>query len=149
MFTTRWRWVGGVALALPRFRGGKKVAPQLMRMAAEDLMGTVFPDQIACPENLQGEREIPNHPLVNQTISDCLQEAMDLEGLKQVLAGLERGDIQVVARDLAGPSPLAQEVLAARPYPIQRRATQRTSYAGGDEPPLDRSKDGIGAWPTR
>ncbi|MGB6768164.1 MAG: DEAD/DEAH box helicase [Methyloceanibacter sp.] len=130
MFTTRWRWVGGVALALPRFRGGKKVAPQLMRMAAEDLMGTVFPDQIACPENLQGEREIPNHPLVNQTISDCLQEAMDLEGLKQVLAGLERGDIQVVARDLAGPSPLAQEVLAARPYaylddaPLEERRTQ-------------------------
>ena len=77
MFATRWRWVAGVALALPRFRGGKKVPPQLMRMVAEDLVGTIFPDQVACAENLVGEREVPDHPLVNQTISDCLNEAMD------------------------------------------------------------------------
>ncbi|HEX3487377.1 MAG TPA: DEAD/DEAH box helicase, partial [Micropepsaceae bacterium] len=68
MFATRWRWVIGISLAEPRFRGGKKVAPQLARMAAEDLLGSVFPDQIACAENLVGEREIPDHPLVNQTI---------------------------------------------------------------------------------
>ena len=67
MFTTRWRWVAGVALALPRFRGGKKVPPQLARMDAEDLIGAVFPDQVACAENLVGEREIPDHPLVRQT----------------------------------------------------------------------------------
>jgi len=78
MFATRWRWVAGVALALPRFRGGKKVPPQLTRMAADDLIGTVFPDQLACAENLVGEREIPDHPLVNQTISDCLNDAMDI-----------------------------------------------------------------------
>ena len=130
MFTTRWRWVASVALALPRWRGGKKVPPQLTRMAAEDLIGTVFPDQIACAENLVGEREVPDHPLVNQTISDCLNEAMDIGGLQRLLAGLERGDIQVVARDLTEPSPLAHEVLTARPYaylddaPLEERRTQ-------------------------
>ena len=87
MFGTRWRWVAGVALALPRFRGGKKVPPQLMRMMAEDLVGTIFPDQVACAENLVGEREVPDHPLVAQTISDCLNEAMDIEGLERLLGG--------------------------------------------------------------
>ena len=130
MFATRWRWVAGVALALPRWRGGRKVPPQLTRMAAEDLIATVFPDQLACAENLVGEREVPDHPLVNQTISDCLNEAMDIGGLQQLLAGLERGDIQVVARDLTEPSPLAHEVLTARPYaylddaPLEERRTQ-------------------------
>ena len=85
MFVTRWRWVIGVALALPRFRGGRKVPPQLARMGAEDLIGSVFPDQIACAENLAGDREIPDHPLVRQTIADCLNEAMDLDGLERLL----------------------------------------------------------------
>ena len=130
MFATRWRWVAGVALALPRFRGGKKVPPQLTRMAAEDLIGTVFPDQLACAENLVGEREVPDHPLVNQTIADCLNEAMDIDGLERLLAGLESGSIRVIARDLTEPSPLAQEVLTARPYaylddaPLEERRTQ-------------------------
>ena len=75
MFITRWRWVAGVSLALPRFRGGRKVPPQLARMNAEDLVAAIFPDQIACAENLVGEREIPDHPLVRQTIADCLEEA--------------------------------------------------------------------------
>lgn len=130
MFMTRWRWVAGVALALPRFRGGKKVAPQLARMDAEDLLAAVFPDQIACAENLPGEREIPDHPLVRQTIDDCLKEAMDVEGLERLLAGLESGAIRVVTRDLTEPSPLALEVLSARPYaylddaPLEERRTQ-------------------------
>ncbi|MBX5454032.1 MAG: DEAD/DEAH box helicase [Acidobacteriia bacterium] len=130
MFTTRWRWVASVALALPRFQGGKKVAPQLMRMQAEDLLGAVFPDQIACAENLVGEREIPNHPLTNQTIADCLHEAMDVAGLERFLRRLEAGEIQVIARDLTEPSPLALEVLAARPYaflddaPLEERRAQ-------------------------
>src|SRR5438132_11550269 len=130
MFITRWRWVIGVALALPRFRGGKKVAPQLARMGAEDLIAAVFPDQIACAENLPGEREIPDHPLVRQTIDDCLTEAMDIEGLQRLLTGIETGAIQVVARDLNQPSPLALEVLTARPYaypddaPLEERRTQ-------------------------
>ena len=91
MFTTRWRWVIGVALALPRFRGRKKVPPQLARMGAEDLIGAVFPDQIACAENLAGEREIPDHPLVRQAIGDSLTEAMDIDGLERLLRGIEFG----------------------------------------------------------
>jgi len=130
MFNTRWRWVAGVALALPRFRGGRKVPPQLARMAAEDLMGAVFPDQIACPENLLGKREIPDHPLVRQAIADCLNEAMDVAGLERLLARIESGDIEVIGRDLTEPSPLAVEVLSARPYaylddaPLEERRTQ-------------------------
>jgi len=130
MFITRWRWVAGVSLALPRFRGGKKVPPQLARMAAEDLIAAIFPDQVACAENLVGEREIPDHPLIRQTIADCIGEAMDIAGLEQLLARLEAGEIRVVTRDLTEPSPLALEVLSARPYtyledaPLEERRTQ-------------------------
>jgi ATP-dependent Lhr-like helicase len=130
MFATRWRWVAGVSLALPRFRGGRKVPPQLARMDAEDLLASVFPDQVACAENLVGAREIPDHPLVRQTIADCLTEAMDIAGLERVLAGIEGGTIRVVARDLTEPSPLALEVLSARPFaylddaPLEERRTQ-------------------------
>ncbi|HSY40657.1 MAG TPA: ATP-dependent DNA helicase, partial [Polyangia bacterium] len=131
MFMTRWRWVSGVALALPRFRGGKKVPPQLMRMEAEDLVAAIFPDQLACAENIAGgEREIPDHPLVTQTIHDCLSEAMDIEGLERLLSRIESGEVRVVARDVTEPSPLALEVLAARPYayldgaPLEERRTQ-------------------------
>ncbi len=130
MFMTRWRWVAGVALALPRFRGGKKVPPPLLRMDAEDLIAAVFPDQLACAENLAGAREIPDHPLVRQTIADCLDEAMDIAGLERLLARIEAGEVRVVARDLTEPSPLALEVLSARPYaylddaPLEERRTQ-------------------------
>ncbi len=130
MFNTRWRWVAGVSLALPRFRGGKKVPPQLARMNAEDLVAAIFPDQIACAENVAGEREIPDHPLVRQTIADCLEEAMDIVGLERLLQRLEAGEIDIVARDLTEPSPLAVEVLSARPYaylddaPLEERRTQ-------------------------
>ncbi len=130
MFITRWRWVAGISLALPRFRGGKRVPAYLARMEAEDLIGAVFPDQIACFENLAGDREIPDHPLVRQAISDCLNEAMDIAGLEHLLAGLESGAVTVLARDLTEPSPLALEVLSARPYaflddaPLEERRTQ-------------------------
>jgi ATP-dependent Lhr-like helicase len=99
-------------------------------MGAEDLIGSVFPDQIACAENLAGDREVPDHPLVRQAIGDCLNEAMDLAGLERVLAGIEAGDIKIVARDLTEPSPLALEALSARPYaylddaPLEERRTQ-------------------------
>jgi ATP-dependent Lhr-like helicase len=130
MFPARWRWSAAIALALPRFRGGKKVPAPLARMAAEDLLAAVFPDQVACAENLPGELEIPDHPLVNQALHDCLHEAMDIEGFEQLLKGLESGAIQVLARDLTEPSPLALEVLSARPYaflddaPLEERRTQ-------------------------
>jgi ATP-dependent Lhr-like helicase len=130
MFEVRWRWDAGIALALPRFRGGKKIPPQIARMNAEDLLASVFPDQVACAENLPGEIEIPDHPLVRQTIRDCLEEAMDVDRFEEVLRRLEGGDIRVVARDLTEPSPLALEALNARPYaylddaPLEERRTQ-------------------------
>ncbi|HEX5462876.1 MAG TPA: DEAD/DEAH box helicase [Steroidobacteraceae bacterium] len=130
MFPARWRWSAAIALALPRFRGGRKVPAPLARMAAEDLLTSVFPDQVACAENLTGELEIPDHPLVRQAIRDCLEEAMDIAGLEALLRGLESGAIRVVARDLTEPSPLALEVLSARPYaflddaPLEERRTQ-------------------------
>src|ERR1700674_1717788 len=130
MFEVRWRWDAGISLALPRFRGGKKIPPQIARMNAEDLLASVFPDQVACAENLPGEIEIPDHPLVRQTIRDCLEDAMDIDSFEGVLRRLESGDIRVVARDLTEPSPLALEALNARPYaylddaPLEDRRTQ-------------------------
>ena len=131
MFVTRWRWAAAIALALPRFRGGKKVPPALARMNAEDLLAAVFPDQVACAENLAGgEIEIPDHPLVRQTINDCLNDAMDIGHFERILRALESGTIRVVACDLTEPSPLALEVLSARPYaylddaPLEERRTQ-------------------------
>jgi ATP-dependent helicase Lhr and Lhr-like helicase len=130
MFPARWRWSAAIALALPRFRGGRKVPAPLARMAAEDLLASVFPDSQACAENLAGELEIPDHPLVRQAIRDCLEEAMDIEGLEALLRRLESGAIRVIARDLTEPSPLALEVLSARPYaflddaPLEERRTQ-------------------------
>jgi len=130
MFPVRWRWSATIALALPRMRGGKKVPAPLARMAAEDLLTAVFPDQVACAENLPGELEIPDHPLVRQALRDCLEEAMDIEGFEGLLRALEAGSIQVLARDLTEPSPLAAEVLSARPYaylddaPLEERRTQ-------------------------
>ena len=130
MFAVRWRWDAGIALALPRFRGGKKVPPQIARMNAEDLLASVFPDQVACAENLAGEIEVPDHPLVRQTIRDCLEEAMDIDEFEAVLRRLESGEIRIVAKDLTEPSPLALEALTARPYaylddaPLEERRTQ-------------------------
>ena len=130
MFGLRWRWNATTSLALPRFVGGAKVPPQLQRMKSEDLLATVFPDQVACAENLVGERQIPDHPLVAQTLHDCLHEAMDIDGLERLLRGLESGEIHIVCRDLTAPSPLAAEVLNARPYaylddaPLEERRTQ-------------------------
>jgi len=129
MFTARWRWNASISLAIRRSSGGKRTPPNIQRMAAEDLIAVVFPDQIACAENLSGPREIPEHPLVQQTLDDCLHEAMDIDGLENLLRGLEGGQIQVIARDLPTPSPLAAEILTARPYaflddaPLEERRT--------------------------
>ena len=130
VFTTRWRWNANISLAVPRFRGGRKVPPHIQRMQAEDLVSVVFPDQLACLENITGNREIPDHPLVRQTIHDCLTEAMDIDGLERLLEDLHAGRVEVVARDLTGPSPLAQEILTAKPYaflddaPAEERRTR-------------------------
>ena len=130
LFTTRWRWAATIALAIKRFHGGRRNPPQLQRIQAEDLVAVVFPDQIACAENIVGDREVPDHPLVNQAITDCLTEAMDVDGLIALLTALESGAKRAIARDLPHPSPLAQEILNARPYgflddaPLEERRTQ-------------------------
>ena len=130
LFGVRWRWNATTALALPRFSGGRKVAPQLQRMKSEDLLASVFPDQVACAENLAGDREVPEHPLVAQTLHDCLYEAMDADGWLRLLRRIEAGEVTVSALDLPAPSPLAAEALNARPYaylddaPIEERRTQ-------------------------
>jgi ATP-dependent Lhr-like helicase len=119
MFATRWRWNASRALALLRFVKGKKVPPQIQRMKAEDLLATVFPDAIACQDNLTGERatrQIPDHPLVQETLRDCLTEAMDLEGLTNVLRRIESGAIRCVAIDTPAPSVFSHEILNANPY---------------------------------
>ena len=130
VFKTRWRWNTTISLAVPRSRGGAKVPPQLQRMQAEDLMAAVFPDAAACLENIPGDREVPDHPLVNQTVRDCLDEAMDFEGLIAVLARIHAGELRCIARDTPEPSAFAHEILNAKPYafmddaPLEERRTQ-------------------------
>jgi ATP-dependent Lhr-like helicase len=148
LFPVRWRWNAVTSLALPRYAGGKKVPAPLQRMKSEDLLATVFPDQVACLENIVGERQIPDHPLVNQTLHDCLREAMDVDGLLDVLKNMESGAITVVARDLTAPSPLASEVLNAAPYaflddaPLEERRTRavQTRHWNGIEDTDDLAK---------
>ena len=150
MFATRWRWVAGVALALPRFRGGKKVPPQFLRMQAEDLIAAVFPDQIACAENLVGEREVPDHPLTNQAISDCLHEAMDIEGLERLLARLEAGDIRVVACDLTPALAAGARGAVGQALRLPRRcAAGGAANSGRDGPALAGPAKRVRAWPPR
>ena len=122
--------------------------PQLQRMLADDLMAAVFPDAAACLENIPGDREIPDHPLVRQTVRDCLEEAMDFDGLAAVLARIHGGDIRCVARDTPEPSPLAHEILNARPYaflddaPLEERRTQAVQTRAR---PSRRAADDLGA----
>ena len=133
MFTARWRWNASRALAVLRFRGGRKTPPPIQRMQSDDLLAAVFPDQAACAENLTGEIRIPDHPLVNETISNCLREAMDLDGLKTLLAGIQSGAIEdrrrryrravaVLARDPQFESLRLSRRRAARRAPRPRRA---------------------------
>jgi len=130
LFMTRWRWNATISLAVRTSRAGRKTPPPLLRMAAEDLVSVLFPDQLACQENLSGPRQIPDHPLVRQTLHDCLHEAMDVDGLIALLRRIECGAVQVLTRDLPQPSMLAMEILNARPYaylddaPLEERRTQ-------------------------
>ncbi|MGC2272788.1 MAG: DEAD/DEAH box helicase [Candidatus Sulfotelmatobacter sp.] len=116
IFATRWRWDANRALALLRFQNGKKVPPQIQRMRSDDLLASVFPDAAACFENIQGERRIPDHPLVGEVMKDVLTEAMDIEGLKRVLGGLAEGRIRCLAVDTPVPSQFSHEILNANPY---------------------------------
>jgi ATP-dependent Lhr-like helicase len=145
MFGTRWRWNATRALAILRFSGGKRVPPPIQRMRSDDLLASVFPDQVACAENLTGPIRIPDHPLVNETIANCLDEAMDIAGLEAVLAGIESGAIKTATLDTPEPSVLCHEILNANPYAflddapleerraraVQLRRTLRTDAADG------------------
>lgn len=130
LFQTRFRWNASRSLGVLRFRSGRKVPPRFQRMQSDDLLALCFPDQVACLENIPGDRNVPDHPLVEQTIHDSLTEAMDVDRLEAVLRSIEAGEIQCIARDVTEPSPLAHEILSARPYaflddaPLEERRTQ-------------------------
>ncbi|HEX6157987.1 MAG TPA: DEAD/DEAH box helicase, partial [Burkholderiales bacterium] len=130
IFETRWRWSTTLALAVPRNRGGARIPNQLQRMYAEDLLQAVFPDAVACQDNIQGAREIPDHPLVNQALRDSLEEAVDATGLEKTLTRLVNGEIGFVARDTPEPSVLSHELLNSAVYtflddaPLEERRTR-------------------------
>jgi ATP-dependent Lhr-like helicase len=130
MFGARWRWNTTRALAILRFNGGKRVPAPIQRMRADDLLAAVFPDQVACAENLTGPPRIPDHPLVKETIENCLHEAMDLDGLREILRGIEDGSISTVAIDTSQASQFSHEILNANPYaflddaPLEERRTR-------------------------
>ena len=117
LFAARWRWNLNTSLTVLRMRGGRKNPPAIQRMEADDLMAAVFPTLAACQENVApGPIEIPDHPLVRQTLEDCLHEAMDIDGLRELVAGIEAGRITVITRDTMEPSVLAHEILNGMPY---------------------------------
>ena len=116
IFKARWRWDACRSLQLLRFQKGKKVAPQVMRTRGEDLLANVFPQVAACQENIEGDIEVPDHPLVREVMKDTLQEAMDLEGLKAVLTGIRTGAIRCLAVDTTTPSQFSHELINAMPY---------------------------------
>ncbi|HEY2926925.1 MAG TPA: DEAD/DEAH box helicase [Albitalea sp.] len=139
MFGTRWRWNATAALAVRRMNAGRKVPPQFQRADAQDLLTVVFPDQLACAENLVGEREIPDHPLVAQTLHDCLHETMDVDGFERLLARIEAGEVSITTCDLASPSPLSHAIINARPYAFldDGAAEERRTRAVSTQPLMD------------
>lgn len=138
MFGNRWRWNATRALALLRFSGGRKVPMPLQRMRAEDLLAAVFPAQLACGDNRVGPIEPPDHPLVQETLANCLHEAMDADGLRAVLEGIAAGAIRTIAVETAAPSPLSHEILNANPYaflddaPLEERRARAVSLRRTD-----------------
>ncbi|MCG5052368.1 MAG: DEAD/DEAH box helicase [Myxococcales bacterium] len=138
MFETRWRWNATRALALRRTQNGKRVPPNLLRMRSQDLLAAVFPGQVACQDNHGGGPiEVPDHPLVKQTLADCLGELMDAEGLKRVLEDLVAGRIATVVRETTEPSVFAHEILNANPYaflddaPLEERRSRAVAVRRG------------------
>lgn len=117
LFATRWRWDAGRSLALVRFRNGKKIAPNIIRMLSDDLMAAVFPDAAACQDNLGGrDIELPDHPLINEAMKDCLNEALDVDGLIELLEKINNEEITCLAVDTPEPSQFSHEILNANPY---------------------------------
>ncbi len=124
IFKARWRWDACRSLQLLRFQRGKKVPPQIMRTRGDDLLANVFPQVAACQENIEGDIEIPDHPLVREVMKDVLQEAMDLEGLTRVLSDIDSGQIRCIAVDTTTPSQFSHEMLNANPYAFLDDAPQ-------------------------
>lgn len=116
IFGTRWRWDANRSLALLRFQGGKKIPPQIQRIRSDDLLASVFPDVAACQENIEGDIQIPDHPLVKEVMKDVLTEAMDVEGVKEILCRMEDGSFRCIAVDTPVPSQFSHEILNANPY---------------------------------
>src|SRR5580693_474043 len=116
IFRARWRWDAGRSLQLLRFYNGKRIAPQVQRTRSDDLLASVFPQVAACQENIKGDIEVPDHPLVREVMKDVLTEAMDLEGLKRILRGIADGSIRCLAVDTPVPSQFSHELLNANPY---------------------------------
>jgi ATP-dependent Lhr-like helicase len=137
IFKTRWRWAANRSLQLLRMSKGKRIAPQIQRTRSDDLLASVFPQAAACFETIVGDIRIPNHPLVNEVMQDVLQEAMDLEGLNQVLRGIQDGTIRCLAVDTPVPSQFAHELLNANPYAflddagLEERRTRAVNLRGG------------------
>jgi ATP-dependent helicase Lhr and Lhr-like helicase len=138
MFQVRWRWNLGRALTVLRQRGGKRNPPPIQRMEADDLMAAVFPGLAACQDNAPpGPVEIPDHPLVRQTLHDCLHEATDVDGLVALLERVESGAIRTHFRESPEPSPLSHEILNGRPYtylddaPLEERRTRAVTLRRG------------------
>jgi ATP-dependent Lhr-like helicase len=138
LFAARWRWNLNRALVVLRMRGGRKNPPAIQRMESDDLMAAVFPALAACQENVApGPMEIPDHPLVRQTLDDCLREAMDVDGLRELLADIEAGRVDVVTRDTVEPSVLAHEILNGRPFtylddaPLEERRSRAVQLRRG------------------
>jgi len=148
IFETRWRWATTLALAVPRNRGGARVPNQLQRMYAEDLLQAAFPDAAACQDNLQGVREVPKHPLVDQALHDALEEALDTTGLEKILSLLVKNQIECFARDTPEPSLLSHELLNSAVYtflddaPLEERRTRAVYTRRATEA---RSADDLGA----
>ncbi len=137
VFGVRWRWNATRALALLRQTGGRRVPPAIQRMRSDDLLAAVFPAQAACAENVTGPIAIPDHPLVTETMRNCLYEAMDLNGVEALLKKIEARQVRLIAKDTPTPSPLSHEILNSNPYtylddaPLEERraravATRRT-----------------------
>jgi ATP-dependent helicase Lhr and Lhr-like helicase len=138
LFQARWRWNLNTSLTVLRMRGGKKNPPAIQRMEADDLMAAVFPTLAACQENVApGPIDIPEHPLVRQTLEDCLHDAMDIEGLKELVGKIESGTVSVVVRDTTEPSVLAHEILNGRPFtylddaPLEERRSRQVTLRRG------------------
>ncbi|MCC6763141.1 MAG: DEAD/DEAH box helicase [Deltaproteobacteria bacterium] len=138
MFGTRWRWNATRALALLRHSGGRRVPMNIQRMRADDLLAAVFPMQAACGDNHAGPIEPPKHPLVDETIANCLYEAMDTDGLREVLERIARGEIRTVAVETPAPSVMAHEILNANPYaflddaPLEERRARAVALRRAD-----------------